>query len=543
MRGRGAHEIIRRLNEIGVALSAERDETRLLERILFAALELTEADGGTLYLVTSATGEPDGPDRKLAFRILANRSLQLHLGGTSAQEIEFEDLPIDGGDPEGGLDTIAAFAAREGRTIHVADAYAEDGFDFVGTRAFDARTGYRSTSFLTVPMRNHEGRVIGVLQLINAMRDATVVPFDEADALLAESLASQAAIAITQRRLIEGQRLLFESFIRLIAETIDAKSSHTGAHCRRVPELSLLLADAAARTTEGPLASFEMNQDDRYELQIAAWLHDCGKLTTPDHVVDKATKLQTIVDRIELLETRFELAKRDAVIAALRDRLPTVEADDAIESAAGALAGLDEDFAFLERVNAGAERMADEDQARVREIAASRTWLRDGRERPLLTPDEVLNLCVSRGTLTDDERATINHHITATIDMLEALPYPRHLRRVPEFAGGHHERMDGRGYPRGLKGADMSVQARIMAVADVFEALTAPERPYKQPMRVSEALAILSRMAENGHLDPDLVEVFIRQGVYRAYAEAFLDTAQNDDPDGEHAARYEPVDV
>ena len=511
--GERALEVIRQLNEIGVALSAERDEARLLERILLGALDLTGADGGTLYLHLSGD---TGGDR-LTFRILVNRSLGLHLGGTSAHPVDLPDIPLCAREDGACAHTVAAWAAREKRTVNIADAYACEEYDFRGTRAFDDRMGYRSTSFLTVPMRDHEGCVIGVLQLINAMRGDTCVPFDQQDELLAESLASQAAIALTQRRLIEGQRHLFESFIKLIADTIDAKSSHTGAHCRRVPALTLMLADAAAAATDGPLASFSMSDDDRYELEIAAWLHDCGKLTTPDHVIDKATKLQAAFDRIELVRTRFEVIRQEM----LREGGIHLQRR---------LAELEDDLAFLETMNLGRESMAPEDQDRVRAIAASRTWKCGDEIRPVLEDDEVENLVVSRGTLTDTERKRINEHIKVTIDMLEALPYPRHLARVPEFAGGHHERMDGKGYPRGLKGHEMPVQARVMAIADVFEALTASDRPYKGPMPVSEALAILRRMAADGHLDPDLVEVFLREGVFRAYAVAHLLPEQDDVP-------------
>ena len=434
---------------------------------------------------------------------------------------------------------IAAYVAINDRTVNIADAYTEEGFDFSGTRNFDKRTGYRSTSFLTVPMKNHEGEIIGVLQLLNAI-DATsggVTVFSDEDRRLAESLASQAAIALTNRLLIQQLEVLFESLIELINTAIDDKSPYTGGHCKRVPTLTMMLAEAANATGEGPLASFRMTDKDRYELKIAGLLHDCGKITTPVHVVDKATKLQTIYDRIDLLDTRFEALKREAEIAMLKGVLAARGAEDASseqrarEDFAARIRQYDDDREFLRRTNIGGERMSPEDQARVTRIAQY-TWTgpRGAPER-FLTRDEEANLNIPYGTLTAQEREIINHHIVATIKMLEALPWPKHLLNVPEYAGGHHERMDGKGYPRGLTRAQMSVQARIMGIADIFEALTAKDRPYKPGKTLSESLHILGKFKENGHIDPDLFDIFVRERVYLRYAREFLDPEQIDEVD------------
>jgi len=290
----------------------------------------------------------------------------------------------------------------------------------------------------------------------------------------------------------------------------------------------MLLADAAARVQQGGLATFAMNDDDRYELEVAAWLHDCGKITTPEYVVDKSTKLETIYDRIHEVDARFELLKRDAEIAMLRQRLEGTDAAAALKAYQDTLSQLDEDRDFIRRANQGGEFMREEDQARI-EAIGKRTWIdSSGQVRPLLTEDEIRNLNIAKGTLTDDERQVINNHIVATIKMLEALPFPKHLRRVAEFAGGHHERMDGRGYPRGLTRDQMSVQARIMAIADIFEALTAKDRPYKPGKKLSDTLRIMAFMTQDGHIDPDLFDVFIREGVYQQYADKYLDPEQID---------------
>jgi HD-GYP domain-containing protein (c-di-GMP phosphodiesterase class II) len=459
--------------------------------------------------------------------------LGVRLGGTSGTGIELPPVPLYRVD--GGLhdETVAARAATAVETVNIADAYANEDFDFSGTRAFDARTGYRSQSFLAVPMCNHNDEVIGVLQLINAVTPGTeeVVAFTLQDQQLVESLASQAAIALSNKRLIDGQRVLFEAFIELMAAAIDDKSPYTGGHCRRVPELTMLLAQAASDTKEGPLADFTMDDDDRYELKIAGWLHDCGKVTTPEHVVDKATKLETIYDRVHEVETRFELLKRDAEIAQLREQMALhgcPESPDHSAQLHEKCVELDDECEFLRRANVGGEFMSEDDQERVREIGARTLHDARGDVRPLLTDNEIYNLTIQKGTLTKEEREVINHHIVATIKMLESLPYPPYLTRVPEYAGGHHERMDGKGYPRGLTREQMSVQARVMGIADIFEALTAADRPYKKAMPLSQALSILGRMKEDQHIDADLFDVFVREKVYLRYGERFLDSEQLD---------------
>ena len=517
-------DLIRRLaelNEIGIALSQEKDIDRLLETILIAAMKITHADGGTLYRRPAASKDT------LNFEIVRTDSLKLALGGTTGAKITFE--PIQLRTPEGRENTsmVAAYAVLKDRTVAVADAYREEGFDFSGTKAFDQRTGYRSQSFLTVPMKNHEGDIIGVLQLINAKDRATgkIGPFSATDQRLAESLASQAAVALTNRLLIQQLENLFESFVKLINQAIDDKSAYTGGHCYRVPVLTMLLAEAVDQAQAGPLADWHMTDKDRYELRIAALLHDCGKVTTPVHVVDKATKLQTIHDRIELVDARFEIVKRDAEIRALRSRVGVTE-EEAVkidEDFLQRVRDIEADRRFLRACNVGGETMKTTDRERVQSIAKKYRWkTAHGEEADLLTPDEIENLTIYSGTLTAAERRVINHHIEVTIKMLEALPWPRHLQHVPEFAGGHHERMDGKGYPRGLTREQMSVQARIMGIADIFEALTARDRPYKRGKTLTESLYILGLMRLNGHVDPDLFDIFVRNRVYDRYAREFM---------------------
>lgn len=538
---------LEQLNEVGAALSQVTNLDALLEQILVAAQGITRADGGTLYLL-------EGGDR-LRFAIVRNSTLGIAMGGVTGKEIPFYPVRLKDSEGQPNNTMVAAYAALHGRTVSVADAYAEQGFDFSGTRKFDQKTGYRSKSLLTVPMKDHQGDVIGVLQLINckAADDGETVPFALSDQRLAESLASQAAIAITNRLLVIQLEKLFESFIGMINSAIDEKSPYTGGHCQRVPELTMMLAEAVNGTGKGDLSDFRMNDGDRYELKMAGLLHDCGKITTPVHVVDKATKLQTIYDRMNVVDTRFEVLKRDAQIDALGKMrkiamqrgdggmVPREDARSIDRGLQAKLRQLDEDRAFLRKCNIGGEFMSKEDQETVRRIGAGYKWTDvSGSTANFLTDDEILNLTIARGTLTDDERETINDHIVATINMLEALPWPKHLKNVPEYAGGHHERMDGKGYPRGLRREQMSVQARVMGIADIFEALTARDRPYKKGKTLTEALSILGKFRLNGHVDPDLFDVFVREKVYLRYATQFMDAEQIDEVDESKIPGYVP---
>ena len=519
---------LERLNSIGVALSAEPDNNRLLEIILLGAKELTNSDGGTLYSVTD--------DNKLKFEIMRTESLNIAMGGTTGKEIPFPPLPIylENGKPNTNM--VAAYSVLNAQTVNIADAYLAEGFDFSGTRKFDEAMGFRSKSFLTVPMMNHEDEIIGVLQLINAIDPLSheIIAFSDSHQRLVESLASQAAVALTNHNLINGLKDLFESFIKLIADAIDEKSPYTGGHCQRVPELTMMLADAAIKTNSGPLKSFTMNEKEVYELKIAAWLHDCGKVTTPESVMDKATKLETIFDRIHLIDHRFELLKTQRENIYLHKTLEAArkgKLDNAKQLTHDIKViknRLNDDKSFIRKVNFGSEFMKPEDIQRVKDIADYEYIDDSGHSAKFLTENEVYNLTIEKGTLTTEERTIINNHIVVTINMLEALSYPKDLRRVPEYAGGHHERMDGKGYPKGLTRDQMSIPARMMGVADIFEALTSKDRPYKKAKTLSESLNILGKMRLDNHIDPDIFDLFVREKIYLQYAEKFLDSEQID---------------
>ena len=528
---------IARLTETGLALSREKDIKKLLDMILSSAKSLTNADGGTLYLKSE-----DG--QKLDFAIVRNDKLNINLGGLSGNAIQFASVPIYQENGQPNLHNVSAAAAHQGQTINIPDAYSCDNFDFSGTRRFDANTGYRSQSFLTVPMKNHEGDLIGVIQLINALDTQNEVRvFTIVEQSLVESLTSMAATALTQRQLIDAQRNLFDSVVKLIANAIDAKSPYTSGHCQRVPVVAKMLAEAVNADTRPIWVKAAFSDDELYELNVAAWLHDCGKLATPDYIMDKRTKLDGLNDRISEVDARlaalFQGIRADKWEQVARNL--AAEANQSLDDVDAFLITEQQQVqalsAFLHLANQGDEFMAESMQQKVKDAAVI-PWLSLAGASPLLSSEEVELLNIARGTLSSQERKIINDHIVVTIDMLKTLPYPKNLKNVVEIAGGHHERVDGKGYPYGLTIQQLSLRARIMAIADVFEALTASDRPYKQPKTLSETLKIMGFMAKEGHIDSDLFNVFVHHKVYLDYAVTYLSKVQIDEVDEHKIVGY-----
>ena len=588
---------------VATAISEAGDLRSLLHRILRRARNLTAADAGSIFLVekanpprfwadgaNTAAAEPEGGDR-LWFAVSQNASLDAHPASAEAIEEQVYDIrfPIS-------AERLVGWCALTGDVLNIPDAYQLDpGLPYRFDSAVDQQLGYRSVSMLTLPLRTSSGEIVGVLQLINRKQDPEAVlspdtalaltqPFSSFDQSLIEALASLAAVCVQRTQLVDVQGQLIDSIIFLLAGAIDAKSPYTGGHCERVPELAVMLAEVAEAQSEGPLAAFRLGSSEAWrEFRTGAWLHDCGKVTTPEHVVDKATKLEGKFDRIHEIRTRFEVLLRDARIERLEGLLAGGNREELDRRLAEREAELQEQYAFIATSNVGGEFFDDDKVERLRRIGAQpwqrhfddtlglaweehdrriahapvgdvlpapetlladKPWHRVPRDadaqpasgfgfqldvpEDLFNYGEVHNLSVGRGTLTNEERFKINDHIVQTIVMLERLPFPPNLSRVAEYAGTHHETLRGDGYPRKLGPEQLSVPARIMAIADIFEALTAADRPYKRAKSLSDSVKILAGFRDRGHIDADLFDLFLTSGVYRRYAERFLKPEQID---------------
>ncbi len=549
----GLRGTVQRFLAISALLAAEEDVDGLLEKLLAESIAAAEAEAGALFLPVAApgagatgeaTGPAPGPSQDFEPRLL-------HQGGSWAEA--------------GGLPSLSAAAVEQ----------------LLGGGGLPSTEQLPQGPCLALSLQERrQSERLGLLVLWFA------APPEPAQVAFCRALSGSAAVALETRELIAAQKRLFEAFIQLIAGAIDAKSPYTGGHCARVPELTKLLAEAACAAREGPYADFSLDPHQWEALHVASWLHDCGKVTTPEYVVDKATKLETIHDRIHEVRMRFELLKQQAESEYWRAVATGGDGEALRPALEQTLAELDDDFAFVAGCNRGGEFMAPDRLERLERIASRRwrrtlddrlgisldqqrrralepqsilpTWeplladrphhLIPRQERDLLSADnpwgfcmevpehlynhgELHNLAVARGTLSAEERFKINEHIIQTIKMLAALPFPRHLRQVSEIAGGHHEMINGHGYPRALRGEEMSDLARMMAIADIFEALTAADRPYKSGKTLSQALAIMARMAAEGHLDIPLFALFLRAGLPRTYAERHLAPEQLDTVD------------
>ena len=562
--------------EISRALSAEKDYRKLLEMVLREASKVAHADGGAILITND-------DETALEIAILENETAGVHFGGTSGNEPSFPDVPFEV-EPGGIMHPDAdSETARRNETISIDDLAENRTFDATAICERYGWSGGAGKSLLNVPLTDQKGEIVGLLQLVNARsQTGEVTAFDPEVVPAIEAVASDAAVALDLRRMLQAQKDLLDAIIHMVAGAIDAKSPYTHGHCQRVPEIARELAEAADDATDGPFAQFSLTDDEWDELHLASWLHDCGKLTTPEFVVDKATRLETISDRLHEIRTRFEVLWRDAEIEYLRTvaaRQP--ESPEARARLEERLHEIRRQYEFLAECNSGETQMNEARIQRVREIGAQ-TWTRhlddriglshDELERKRRTPDpdlpveeplladkvehlvfrdgppfgenpygfemdvpehlynhgEIYNLSTPRGTLTPEERFKINEHIVETINMLGRLPFPKELRRVPEWAGNHHEKLDGTGYPRRLAAGDLSPLARIMAIADIFEALTASDRPYKPPKKLSTAIKIMSSFRDEGHICPDLFDLFLTSGVFRKYGEAYLRPEQVD---------------
>ena len=523
-------EILRRYVKIGIALSAEKNISRLLEMIVSEARYLSSADAGTLYLV-------DKEKKALRFAIMQNTAMEKEADTEKKPMVPLKDVPLYDSDGNENHANVSTHVALTGKPVNIPDVYKAGEFDFTGPRAYDAATGYRSTSMLVIPLKNHESSIIGVIQLLNAIDTDTgeIIPFNAERGVMVASLSSLAAVALTNAQLITDLKNLFNAFIKSIATAIEQKSPFTGGHIKRVVDLTMAIAAGINEKASGPFRDVSFTNDEIEELRISAWMHDVGKIAVPEHIVNKETKLHVLCDQFNVIETRYALIRQLTETAFLNKKIRMLTSGEASDPAIDQLdrdlneqlKELDQECQFLKTCNQPGEFLDDAAISRIREIS-KKTYEVDGQPMPFLTPFEVENICIRRGTLNATERKTIENHALMTLNILEALPFPKNLRHVPDYAGGHHERPDGTGYPRGLSGDDLSLQARIMAIADIFESLTAKDRPYREPIRLSEAIRIMEQMKKDNQIDPDIFELFKTDHIFRRYAEKELHPGQID---------------
>lgn len=540
------------------SISKENDFDELIKLVGRSTSEATKANGAYLYLINDAETHIEP---QFAWR-------------ANTQSESISDLNIFTLDDEKIAQTLK-YIMMEKKPL---ENYDINQFGESEQKKLGLEDG--QTWSIIFPLFSRTKQIIGAMVLVFDVKDSEFIRNNKLHYF--ESLMNYTAIALDGRKMFQNQKYLLESFIQLMASAIDTKSPYTGNHCQRVPILTQWLAEVASNSKDPRFKEFKLDEIQREELRIASWLHDCGKVTTPEYVVDKATKLETIYNRIHEIRTRFEVLKRDAEINQWRQAFNSVLPTEHKEQLEQEWQRLDEEFALIARVNVGDEFLSEQDAAQIQKIG-QQTWtqtldsslglaweeqarlnntvksqlpkkvtlLQDNQSHLIpnsedLTQDErftlrspeyknnigeAYNLSIQRGTLNNEERFTINDHIIQTIKMLEALPFPRTMKNIPKIAGGHHEKVDGTGYPMGLKAEEMPLTARVMAIADIFEALTSHDRPYKKAKTLTESLKIMSFMVKDKHIDKDLFNLFLTSGLYEKYAEEYLNPEQRDNVD------------
>lgn len=499
-------DVVDKLTNIGIGLSSETNLQKLLETIVSEALDITNADAGTLYILK---------DNQLHFKIVQNKSKNIFLGGASKNQITFPPVPLT-------ESNISAYCALKKEAINIPDIDQFKNFDVSDLKEIDAKRSYLTKSMLIIPMLNQDNEVMGVLELVNALHPDTceIVEFSQHDINVVKSLASQASVSITNAKLYEEMKKLFESFAEALATAIDEKSPTTRGHIAKVSSLTLAIANEINKAGDGYFKEICFSEDELNELKIASLLHDVGKVTTPESVMNKKTKLETIFDRIELIEVRFSYIKNELTVEALQKKCRSIERGDpskAIEaidqSLEKQLRELDADICFIQKANEPEELM-DNQKLEQLKIIASKILLVHEKKFPLLTKDELHNLSIKRGSITAEEMKIMQNHAAVTVKILNKMSFIEKLKNVPVYAGGHHENLDGTGYPLGLKGDQIPLQTRIVALSDLFEALTSKDRPYKKPIPVKEALEIIKSKVQDNQIDPNLFDFFKKRKIY-----------------------------
>ena len=510
---------ISQLTSIGMALGSGKDINILLDMILTIARRFSKADGGTLYLV-------DNKNKNLDFHVIHNDTLKIQNAGKA---INLPSVSLFNKDNTPNLSNVSSYVFHTGKIVNLNDVYKTDKFQFQGMKEFDKALHYQSQSMVVIPMRNHENNIIGILQLINSIDPFAkkTVPFSRTDQEKASALANLTSVLLTQQNLILEMKELFEAFIKAIAVSIDEKSKHTSGHIQRVTELCMMIGrEINHDNTIYKNTSIDPDQMD--ELRIAALMHDTGKITTPEHIISKSSRLETIHDRIELIKTRWDLFIANQQLTAAQTKLALLDQTQKEKSFSKIdtdcnerINKLEKEFDILSYINSAKENL-DKNLIEQLEKIYKKSNSINGQKRCYLSDDEYNNLSVFKGNLTQKERNIINGHVDLSQKILNKLPWPKHLANIPSIAGAHHEKLDGSGYPLHLKEKDLNIQARILAIADIFEALSAQDRPYKNPKTLSQTINVLEQMGKNKLLDNDIITIFFKSDTHLQYAKKYL---------------------
>ena len=498
-----------------------------------AMLDISNADAVSFYIKR---------DDVLEFIIMKTKSMEFSAGGIK-ENITLPPMPLFDKDGNPHHSSLVAHSVNTQKTVNIKDVYKVDDkvLDFSGAKNFDKKTGYKTKSVLVMPIKDYQGNIQGVIQMINAQDFETggIIEFNKQMVDDLENFTTQVGSYMNQRKLLKDMENLFEALIKLIAKAIDKKSHYTGKHCERVPVLAAMISSELCKQKEGHFKNFTLNKDEENELRIAAWLHDTGKIATPPHVNDKATKLERIIDGIELIEHRIEILKKNAEIDFLKQKLDFIKRGD--EKEIGKAKSLmdkkiqlyDESIKLIYEVNMGGEYLEKEKINQIKN-AYNEQLMVNGKSLNLLDDYEKNVLSIKRGTLDDNERNKINEHVSITYELLNEIPFPSKLRNVPTIAANHHEKLDGSGYPFRKKAKDLSVQSRILGFADIFEALTASDRPYKKANTLRESLDIMYEMCNRGKIDKEIFKVFLNKKIYMKYAKKHIDKNQIDEIDSQN---------
>ena len=522
-------EKIRTLNEIGMSLSGRNNIQELVEDIVIKTNSFIEIDGLSLYFISSC-------EKYLEFQVIQTKSLDINMRNTQ-KNVKWDKIPLFNVDGSDNTDMVVCVSANENRVINIDDIYNCSEYSFNGAKTMDEKNNYRSQSMIIVPMTGSTGKIVGVLQLINRLdTNNNIIGFNQEDQLLMSSLASQVSIVLSNKMLVDKLETLFDSFIQIIGNAVDETSEYTGGHIRKVSALALILAEYIDADKSGFYKDVSFTKDEFKEIEIASWIHDIGKITVPEHKLDKATKLETTFDRIEYLKAKFEIRKRDLKIQLLEYQLKNSNfKEDSLENIIAyeekiqkAMNKIDENVKFLEINNIGKEFMPIEVTQSVIEMSLD-TLTIDGRKEKLINSNEVMNLAIQAGTLTFREKEIVKKHAYVGYELLGQLSFPHNLKDAVDIACNHHECLNGTGYPRGLTADHLTVKDRIMILADIFEALTSADRPYKDAKTLAESFKILGFMVKDGKIDGDMIKFFIESGACKEFSENYLMSSQIND--------------